>query len=160
MSAAIVPAATPVVEDGAPTTPQPLAVAIVDVASQQSQGTGALSQAIPKAPKPSPVKRGKRQATSGVDLTKWSTGKRELVAITNLHWDNEGLVGQTRKMNPDDVNRNVDSLESNPPDCPVMVTLWPNEGMLSLPPLCYHHYLQPCHVPPCSMISNTSDVVR
>ena len=85
MSAAIVPAATPVVEDGAPTTPQPLAVAIVDVASQQSQGTGALSQAIPKAPKQSPVKRGRRQATSGVALTKWSTGKRELVPITNLH---------------------------------------------------------------------------
>ena len=154
MSDSIARAAAAVLEGGAHNTPQPLALADVAPASQLSQGTGALSQAIPKVPKQSPVKRGKRQATSGVDLNKWTTGKRELVAITNLFWDHEGLVGQTRKMNPDDVLRNVESPESNPPDCPVMVTLWPNEGMMSLPRLCHHHHLQPYHVPPCPMIQH------
>jgi len=86
----------------------------------------ALSQALPK-PKTSPRKPGTAAVQAAVDVGRYGGGDRKLVKVTELNWDREAKLGQTRCLDDDEVELKIKSLTQNPPDVPVMVTVWPNE---------------------------------
>ena len=88
----------------------------------------ALSQALPK-PKTSPRKPGTAAVQAPVDVGRYGGGNRKLLKVTELNWDREAKLGQTRCLDDDEVELKIKSLTQNPPDVPVMITVWPNEGL-------------------------------
>lgn len=95
-----------------------------------------LSAAIPQQTTTSPAKQRKKyqQMMAPMDYSKYLEPKKKKLAITALNWDREGRLGQTRKLDEDDVNDRYESLKKNPPqgDDYLNCTVWIDEGIYIL----------------------------
>ena len=96
----------------------------------------ALSQFLPQVTSQAqaPAGAAAKALHAKVDNVKWAQASgRQLIHVNQLHWDLDASLGQTRKLDMDEVQEKVDSLSENPPDTPVGVMLWLNEGVLPVP---------------------------
>jgi hypothetical protein len=106
--------AAPATQGGERTESQSLSQFLPQATSQAQAPTGAVAQAL----------------HAKVDNVKWAQASgRQLIHVNQLHWDLDATLGQTRKLDMDEVQEKVDSLSENPPDTPVGVMLWLNEGV-------------------------------